>query len=379
MRCDAKEPPLIIGDVFGDLPKNNFTVQVPAESVEKYRNAEGWKEFKRIAAYSNFVCRPQSANLLNKGHEYNIVLNADGNWKVKSIPGWCSISANSGFKKTELTVTIDELPDGQGNREDSIVFSLDGTEYTTCYYIKQYDSERKEDASYTLQAAKQGKGVNIVLLGDGYDAEDKVKGTHPMGGALSLLWHAQAGPIFAATMNQYKLIEAPNMQDNVRKYLMGGTPRVELTQDGVAYSNLDDLNTDITCFIENGFCRFNVNSHLVDINQQSPKQGEVLVEVNYAFSEQGVSISVERCNDSAYLVLPVIASPKEEVRISTREASIKKNKGILYITCEAGYIDVAPTDSDGRIFNPVPGFSFVPLRIIPESIGKKIQINIYFC
>jgi len=152
-----------------------------------------------------------------------------------------------------------------------------------------------------------------------------------------------------------------------------------LTQDGVAYSNLDDLNTDITCFIENGFCRFNVNSHLVNINQQSPKQGEVLVEVNYAFSEQGVSISVERCNDSAYLVLPVIASPKEEVRISTREASIKKNKGILYITCEAGYIDVAPTDSDGRIFNPVPGFSFVPLRIIPESIGKKIQINIYFC
>lgn len=213
----------------------------------------------------------------------------------------------------------------------------------------------------------------------GYDAEYKVKGTHPMGGALSLLWYAQAGPIFAATMNQYKLIEAPNMQDNVRKYLMGGTPRVELTQDGVAYSNLDDLNTDITCFIENGFCRFNVNSHLVNINQQSPKQGEVLVEVNYAFSEQGVSISVERCNDSAYLVLPVIASPKEEVRISTREASIKKNKGILYITCEAGYIDVAPTDSDGRIFNPVPGFSFVPLRIIPESIGKKIQINIYFC
>jgi hypothetical protein len=178
LRCDAKEPPLIIGDVFGDLPKNNFTVQVPAESVEKYRNAEGWKEFKRIAAYSNFVCRPQSANLLNKGHEYNIVLNADGNWKVKSIPGWCSISANSGFKKTELTVTIDELPDGQGNREDSIVFSLDGTEYTTCYYIKQYDSERKEDASYTLQAAKQGKGVNIVLLGDGYDAEDIADGTY---------------------------------------------------------------------------------------------------------------------------------------------------------------------------------------------------------
>ena len=68
-----------------------------------------------------------------------------------------------------------------------------------------------------------------------------------MGGALSLLWHAQAGPVFAATMNQYKLIEAPNMQSNTRKYLTGGTPRIELIQNGVAYSNLDDLNTSITC------------------------------------------------------------------------------------------------------------------------------------
>lgn len=178
LRCDAKEPPVIIGDVFGDLPKNNFTVQVPSESVEKYRNAEGWKEFKRIAAYSNFVCRPQFANLLNKGHEYNIVLNADGNWKVKSIPSWCNISATSGFKKTELTVTIDELTAGQGTREDSIVFNLDGTDITTCYYIKQYDSERKEDESYALQTAQQGKGINIVLLGDGYDAKDIADGTY---------------------------------------------------------------------------------------------------------------------------------------------------------------------------------------------------------
>lgn len=213
----------------------------------------------------------------------------------------------------------------------------------------------------------------------GYDAEYKVKGTHPMGGALSLLWHAQAGPVFAATMNQYKLIEAPNMQSNTRKYLMGGTPRVELIQDGVAYSNLDDLATDITCFTGNKICRFDVQTHLVDINQQSPKQGAVSVVMGYAFSEQGVSISVEHCNESAYLMLPVIASPEEKVEITAREVCIKKNKGVLHITCESGNIQVAPTDGDGRIFNPVPGFSFIPLQIIPKGTDKKIQINIYFC
>lgn len=178
LRCDAVEPPVLIGDVFGDLPKDNFTVQVPAESVEAYRNAEGWNEFKRIAAYSDFVCRPQFANLLNKGHERDVVLNADGAWTVKYIPSWCSISANSGFKKTELTITIDDLADGQGTRQDSIVFSLDGTEHTTCYYIKQFDSEYKEDAEYTLQSATRGDGIDLVILGDGYDAEDIADGTY---------------------------------------------------------------------------------------------------------------------------------------------------------------------------------------------------------
>lgn len=240
------------------------------------------------------------------------------------------------------------------------------------------------DAAYGVKHFKDIR-TWLVSQGDwratftGYDAEYKVKGTHPMGGALSLLWHAQAGPIFAATMNQYKLIEAPNMQSNTRTYLMGGTPRVEWIQEGVAYSNLDDLDTDITCLAKDDTYRFRVNTHLVDINQQAPKQGAVLVEMGYTFSEQGISICVEHCHESAYLLLPVIASPGEEVKIKDgREACIKKGKGTLHISCEAGHINIAPTDKDGRIFNPVPGFSFVPLQIIPENIDKKVQLTIYY-
>lgn len=177
LRCDAKMPPTLIGDVFGDLPKNNFTIEVPAGSVEAYRNAEGWKEFKRIAPYSGFVCRPQFANLLNKGSKRDVVLNADGAWTVKQKPAWCNVSAMSGNKKTQLSITIDDLPDGAGTRYDSIVFALDGKEFTACYYIRQYDSEFKEDAPYTLQTAKRGTGIDIVLLGDGYDAGDIANGT----------------------------------------------------------------------------------------------------------------------------------------------------------------------------------------------------------
>ncbi|WP_291528906.1 hypothetical protein [Bacteroides sp. UBA939] len=212
----------------------------------------------------------------------------------------------------------------------------------------------------------------------GYDAEYKVKGTHPMGGALSLLWHTQAGPVFAATMNQYQLIEAPNMQSNTRKYLMGGTPRIELVRNGVTYSNLDDLNTDITCHTKDGVCTFTVNTHLVNINQQSPEQGEVTVRMNYTYSEQGIDVNVEHCNEPIRLMLPVIASPGEDVEITSRKVCIKKNEGVLSITCESGNMEVAPTDDDGRIFNPVPGFSFIPLRVLPDNAGKQISIHIRF-
>lgn len=249
--------------------------------------------------------------------------------------------------------------------------------------VIQPSGEMPRDAEYGM---KYFRDIRTWLISKGswratftgYDAEYKVKGTHPMGGALSLLWHAQAGPVFAATMNQYKLIEAPNMQSNARKYLMGGTPRVETFQNGTVYSNLDDLDANISCQIENGACNFSINTHLVDINQQTPSRGVMPVKIDYAYSEQGVVISIGHCPDSAYLVLPVIASPEEEVNITLKEVSIKKHKGTLGIKCESGHINIAPTDDDGRIFNPVPGFSFLPLRITPDGTDKKVKVTLYY-
>ena len=57
---------------------------------------------------------------------------------------------------------------------------------------------------------------------------------------------------------------------------------------------------------------------------------------------------------------------------------LQKKEGVLEIICVNGMLKVAPTDEDGRIFNPVPGFSFVPLQIFPEGENKKIQIEITY-
>lgn len=212
----------------------------------------------------------------------------------------------------------------------------------------------------------------------GYDAEYKVKGTHPMGGAISLLWHAQAGPIFAATMNRYTLIEAPNMQSNSRKYIMSGTPRVEMVQYGTDYSNLDDLDTDITYAKEKDAHCFHVNTHLVDIDQHAPVQGTIPVNVDYLYSKQGVTIKMAHCPLTACLVLPVIASPSEVAEITPKSMRIRKGNGVLEVVCINGVLKVAPTDEDGRIFNPVPGFSFIPLQVFPDSPDKEIQVKIVY-
>lgn len=182
IRCLGTEPPMLDPSAFDGVEKNNFTLVVPDGAVEAYRNAPGWSEFKRISSYRNFVCRPMFAHLLNKSNTRGVVLNADGNWEITHCPDWVHPSVTSGYKKTELTVVIDELAHGAGNRNDSIIFTLtdkvdeEGNAITCCYRVNQYDYEHDEDSQIQLQQAAKGKGINIVFIGDGYDAEDIASG-----------------------------------------------------------------------------------------------------------------------------------------------------------------------------------------------------------
>ena len=82
----------------------------------------------------------------------------------------------SGYKKTELTVKIDALAHGSANRADSVVFTLtdkvdeEGNPITCYYKVEQFDYEHDEDSQLQLHKHTKGKGVNIVFIGDGYDA-----------------------------------------------------------------------------------------------------------------------------------------------------------------------------------------------------------------
>lgn len=173
--CKGMIPADVVADAFNGIPKDNFTLEVPEAVVEQYRAAPGWRDFKRIAAHRELVCRPSVVKALNGKSKRQLVLDAEGKWEVVSKPDWCTLSAMSGEKKTELTLTIDA---GSENREGEIVFKLDEYDYTTTCRVAQYFYEHEEDEEIILQTHSRGKGINLVFLGDGFDAENISNGDY---------------------------------------------------------------------------------------------------------------------------------------------------------------------------------------------------------
>ena len=176
--CEDEEPPLVCENCFFGVNKDNVIVEVPKGCVEKYRQAQGWSEFKRIAEYSDFVCRPAQANALNTQHSENLVLNADGAWEVEHCPDWVTLSKTSGTGKTELRLTFNPMEHGAGNRRDSILFRMPVENHTTYCVVSQYDYEHEEDSYLTLQEHTKGEGIDIVFVGDGFNGENISDGSY---------------------------------------------------------------------------------------------------------------------------------------------------------------------------------------------------------
>ena len=172
--CKGEMPANVQVGAFDGVAKDNFTLEVPESAIQQYQVAPGWNEFKRIAAHHELVCRPSVACALNTEHKQTLIVDAEGEWEVESKPDWCELSQMSGGDKTEVTLTIKEMPKGSGDREGKIVFKLKDEEYTHECAVTQYDYEYGEDEWLTLQKATRGNtgGINIVILGDGYDAKN---------------------------------------------------------------------------------------------------------------------------------------------------------------------------------------------------------------
>ena len=172
--CKGTIPPYVQDGAFDGVSKDNFTLEVPESAIQQYQATPGWNDFKRIAAHRELVCRPSIANAINTKCTRTLVIDAEGDWTVESMPNWCTLSQNEGSKKTEITLTIQEMASGSAMRTGEIVFKLKDQDYRHKCTVSQYDYNYAEDEIITLQKATQGNrgGINLVFLGDGYDAKD---------------------------------------------------------------------------------------------------------------------------------------------------------------------------------------------------------------
>ena len=198
--CKAKNAPILGSGVFSGIAKDNFTVEVPEESVKKYQFASGWSEFKRIAAHREFSISRNLLRTLNNKHSKTFVMRAPAGetWSVESAPEWVTVTPSSGVGKVDVTITVNEMTAGDvgtfktgtvnsngsvvysthAGRGGEVVFLLDGKDYRTRMTVEQYDYEYGDGDIYTHQTANVGNGVNIVLMGDCFDAKDISEGKY---------------------------------------------------------------------------------------------------------------------------------------------------------------------------------------------------------
>ena len=195
--CHAVEPPSVMSRAFNGVAKDNFTVEVPAQSVTRYKTESGWSDFRRIAAHYDFSVSRDRVRTLNAAESRTLILRAPANfnWSIESKPDWVTVTPASGTGKSDITVSVDqmarttdqfEVNEGTftsptykkyAGRSGEIVFKLDEKDYRCTLDVEQYDADYSDGEVMTLNTATKGPGIDIVFIGDGYDAKDIAKGT----------------------------------------------------------------------------------------------------------------------------------------------------------------------------------------------------------
>ena len=195
--CDSVEPPTVASYAFYGVAKDNFTIEVPAQSVKRYQAETGWGDFKRISAHYDFSLSRKQMRVLNGSMSRTFVLRAPANftWSIQNKPDWVTVMPSSGTGKTDVTITVAdmdrtndtfEVNEGTFNqpsyqnykgRSGQVIFKLDDKDYTFTFDVEQYDYDYPDGYVHTLHSATHGPGINIVFTGDGYDARDIAKGT----------------------------------------------------------------------------------------------------------------------------------------------------------------------------------------------------------
>ena len=203
--CKATTPPICGSGAWNGVAKDNFTVEVPEQSVVKYQTQTGWSDFRRIAAHHDFSLSRPLLRTLNAAHSATFVMRAPSGmaWSVESAPEWLTVTPSSGVGKVDVTITVNEMTAAEvgtfkvakpktsstaaikytthNGRAGEVVFLLEGKDYRTKMTVEQYDYQYGDGDVMVNQTASEGAGVNIVFMGDCFDAKDIADGSYLKG------------------------------------------------------------------------------------------------------------------------------------------------------------------------------------------------------
>ena len=212
--CKAKNPPVYsIGGWYGNehpfASVYPISIEVPEESLLKYQQAEGWKDWIP-SVYRDFNIDNECINALNSSFSKKTIIRAPSemSWSIIHKPDWVTVTPSEGSGKVEVTITFDELVRGCGNRVDSLVFKPTAYDYQKVINLNQYDYEYGDGDVITNQTAIQGNGVNVVFMGDCFDAKDIAEGYYQeiMNEAITYLFAIEPYTTYKDYFNVYTVI-----------------------------------------------------------------------------------------------------------------------------------------------------------------------------
>lgn len=193
-------------------------------------------------------------------------------------------------------------------------------------------------------------------------ASSPKRGGHPMGGALSMLWHKQTGPVAVASMNDYVMYEKANMQqptNDAEQFCL--TPRIEINKDGHRYSNLYDSKASLAWVRKADSIQVKIKGNLRDINGNVLPGLSSAFTMNYTFTNQSFQLAVLSKAKGSRLLFPVI-SPASEVVKQTVNGELVIQKKIAALKLTGNKTPQWNTSVGNRVFNFVPGFEAVVIE-----------------
>lgn len=243
---ESLTPPYVANDTFSGVPKDNFTVQVPQSAISSYQTAPGWNDFLRFSAYKDFSISRNHISTLNNSYEKELIVRApsEETWEVTSKPDWVTVNMMEGAGKQTLSVTINELPQGSPDRNGEIVIALNSTDFSLTCSVEQYDYAYTDGDVYTKQSATVGDGVNLVFMGDGYDAKDISEGKYlsDLEDAIGHFFNVEPYYSYKDYFNVYIVF---GMSDDSG---IGSVNTIKDTKFGAQYTLSGVAPNDATCF-----------------------------------------------------------------------------------------------------------------------------------